>query len=103
MEESCDPRRIGDFSAGRSIRDVERVDRRAFFRTDARERDGNVLLAEGGEQFVKQSEPIRRLDLDKGVSRMRFIFHSDAGGKTKADPVVDRDAAMGTFEQRREI
>src|SRR5213075_3374019 len=58
---------------------------------------------EGGEQFVEQAEPIRRLDLDKGVSRMRFIFHGDTRGKTEADPVVDRNAAMSAFEERREI
>src|SRR5207302_5863528 len=85
------------------IGDVKSVDGRTFFRADARERDRNVLVAESGEQFVEKAKPIRCLDLDERVSRMRLIFHGDACGKTETEPIVFRDAAMSALKQRREI
>src|SRR5678815_2255665 len=72
---------IMDLPTRCSIGYIESIDCGAFFRTDSGEGDGDLLLAEGRQQFIEQSQAIRGLNLNKGVDRMRLIFNGYPSGE----------------------
>src|SRR5438128_4410213 len=73
--------RIADFDVSRLVNDVKRVNRGATLCADARQSDCHTCAIEAGEKIIQQSEAVRRLDLNKRVSRMRFVVDRDAGGE----------------------
>src|SRR5438876_6976293 len=73
--------RIDNLSVGGAIHDIQSIDGCAILRVNPRERDRNTRAIKGGENIVKQSEPVWSLNLDQGIHRVRFIIHADMGGK----------------------
>ncbi len=73
-----DPSRLGDLPARGGVGHVERVDRRAFVRVDASERDVDIVPAKAGDQIVEQAEPVRRFHLDQGGGGMTLVLDNDA-------------------------
>src|SRR5947207_102124 len=50
-------------------------------RVDARERDQNIFAIKTGQDIVKQAEPVRCLNLNKRINRMRFVIDCNPSWK----------------------
>ena len=91
MAEAVKGGRIGDFFAVMGG-DIEGVHGHAFFGADPGMGGVEVVLVDGEEQIVKQSDAVERLDLDGGASRVQLV----------ADVGLDRDGDVMN-RARREV
>src|SRR5436190_21914563 len=72
---------VADFPARSAIGHIESIDRRALLGTDTRKGDRHAFFAESGKQLIKQSEAVRRLNLNECVSWMRLVLDGYASRK----------------------
>src|SRR3954467_5133744 len=79
------PLQIGNLGVARGIHHIERIDRRAGLGVNSKKRDQNVLTIETAEHIIKQTDTVRDLKFNQGVSRMRFVVDRDSRGKFNAN------------------
>jgi hypothetical protein len=69
-----DPMRIGNLATCGTIHGIQSINGCASLRVDARERDQKIFAVKAGQDVVKQAEPVRCLNLNKRINRMRFVI-----------------------------
>jgi hypothetical protein len=65
---------IGDLATCGTVNDIQSINGRAGLRVDARERDQKIFAVKAGQNIVKQADPVRCLNLNKRINRMRFVI-----------------------------
>ena len=76
-----DPVRIGDFGVVGAVHHIQRINRRAGLRVNTRQRDQNIFAIKVAQHVVEHSEPVRSLNLNERVGRMRFVIDGDSRRK----------------------
>jgi hypothetical protein len=75
---------IRDFGMGGTVHHMQRINGRASLRVDTRKRDQNIFAIKAAQHVVEQTDPVRRLNLNKRVRRMRFVIDGNARWKFNA-------------------
>src|SRR4030095_13063663 len=79
-----DPLRVGDLRMAGAIHHVQCVDRRASLGVNSRKSHQNIFALETAQHIIKQTDPVRGLNLNERVSRMRFVVDRDASRKVNS-------------------
>src|SRR5260370_3141735 len=72
---------ISNLGARKGIHEIQSIDGGPVLRVNTRKCDGDILAIRAGENIVKQSEPVRSLDLDQCINRMRFVIYANVDRK----------------------
>src|SRR2546423_11015911 len=96
------PLQIGNLRAAGGIHHIERVDRCAGLSVNSKKRDQNILAIKAAEHIIKQSDTVRGLKFNQGVSRMRLVVDRDPRGKFNANGRA-KARALRLFDRWHEI
>ncbi len=69
---------IGDFGMSGAVQPIQRINGGASLSVDTRKRDQNIFAIKAAQHVVEQTDPIRRLNLNKCVRRMCFVIDGNA-------------------------
>src|SRR5438034_11356406 len=75
---------IGDFGMSRAVQPIQRINGGTSLSVNTRKRDQNIFAIKAAQHVVKQTDPVRRLNLNKRVRRMRFVIDGNARWKFNA-------------------
>src|SRR6266480_676379 len=75
---------IGDFGMGGAVHPIQRINGSASLSGNTRKRDQNIFAIKAAQHVVEQTNPVRRLNLNKSVHRMRFVIDGNARWKFNA-------------------
>src|SRR5881394_713194 len=69
---------IGDFGMSGAVQPIQRINGSASLSVNTRKRDQNIFAIKAAQQVVEQTDPVRRLNLNKRVRRVRFVIDGNA-------------------------
>src|SRR6266550_5183744 len=96
------PLQIGNLCVTEGIHRIERIDCRAGLGINSKKRDQDILAIKAAEHIIKQSDTVRGLKFNQGVSRMRLVVDRDPRGKFNADGRA-KARALRLFDRWHEI